>query len=318
MTETAAATNDPWQQVIAMGRGVNFGNALDAPNEGEWGIVLEERFFDLAVAGGFATIRLPVKWSGHAAAAAPYTIDPTFFARVDWAIQQATSRGLNIILNIHHYDEFMADPEGQRERLSALWAQIATHYQDQPNSVLFELCNEPNGFSAELWNEIAPELLAVVRESNPTRNIIIGGTQWNSVDGLMDLELPDEDRHLIGTFHYYLPFQFTHQGAEWVEGSGAWMGTTWEGTAAEQATVRADFDRVQQWSTAQDRPILMGEFGAYSTIPMETRARWTAFIAREAEVRQFAWTYWEFGAGFGVYDRTLNRWNEPLLQALVP
>lgn len=318
MAEATVANNDPWQQVAALGRGVNFGNALDAPNEGDWGIVLEERFFDLVVAGGFDTIRLPVRWSAHAAAAAPYTIDPAFFARVDWAIANATSRGLNIIVNIHHYDEFMAQPEAQRERLNALWSQIATHYQDQPNNVLFELCNEPNGFPADLWNEIAADALAVVRESNPTRNVIIGGVQWNSVDGLMDLILPDEDRHIIATFHYYQPFEFTHQGAEWVGGSGAWMGTDWQGTATEAGNVRADFDRVQQWSEEHDRPVLLGEFGAYSTIDMNTRARWTAFIAREAESRQFAWTYWEFGAGFGVYDRDLNQWHEPLLRALVP
>jgi endoglucanase len=31
-----------------------------------------------------------------------------------------------------------------------------------------------------------------------------------------------------------------------------------------------------------------------------------------------SWAYWEFGAGFGVYDREQNRWNDALLRALVP
>ena len=36
-------------------------------------------------------------------AADPYTIDPTFFARVDWAVDQAQQRGLTIIVDVHHY-----------------------------------------------------------------------------------------------------------------------------------------------------------------------------------------------------------------------
>jgi endoglucanase len=51
---------------------------------------------------------------------------------------------------------------------------------------------------------------------------------------------------------------------------------------------------------------------------MDSRARWTAFLRAEAEQRDIAWAYWEFGAGFGVYDRANRVWNEPLLSALIP
>ena len=37
-----------------------------------------------------------------------------------------------------------------------------------------------------------------------------------------------------------------------------------------------------------------------------------------AEARGISWSYWEFGAGFGVYDRTSGRWREGLLEALIP
>ncbi len=51
---------------------------------------------------------------------------------------------------------------------------------------------------------------------------------------------------------------------------------------------------------------------------MDSRARWTAFVARSAEGRGFSWAYWEFGAGFGVYDRESEAWVEPIRQALIP
>ena len=51
---------------------------------------------------------------------------------------------------------------------------------------------------------------------------------------------------------------------------------------------------------------------------MDSRARWTAFVARTAEAHSFAWTYWEFCSGFGVYDPVAHAWREPLLNALLP
>jgi endoglucanase len=42
----------------------------------------------------------------------------------------------------------------------------------------------------------------------------------NAVDRLDKMKLPPQDRRIIGTFHYYKPLQFTHQGAAWVNDSG--------------------------------------------------------------------------------------------------
>src|ERR1700751_3125287 len=84
-----------------LGRGINLGNALDAPKEGAWGVTLKAEYFRTIKEAGFDTIRLPVRWSAHAEANAPYSIDPTFAARVDWAVDQALANKLNIIVNIH-------------------------------------------------------------------------------------------------------------------------------------------------------------------------------------------------------------------------
>jgi endoglucanase len=51
---------------------------------------------------------------------------------------------------------------------------------------------------------------------------------------------------------------------------------------------------------------------------MESRARWTETVTRAAEERGLPWAYWEFGAGFGAYSRTQNRWIPELLDALIP
>lgn len=318
LPQSAPASVPSAEMVARMGHGVNLGNTLEAPREGEWGFKITAEHLDLIRAAGFTSVRIPIRWSAHAAETAPYAIDPAFFARIDQVTGWALERGLIVVIDIHHYEEMATTPRAHQERFLALWQQIAEHYQDAPPELLFELMNEPNGMlSAALWNELAADGIQVIRQSNPTRNIILGGVSWNAWDQLQYLSLPKDD-HLIATFHYYNPFQFTHQGAEWADGSDAWLGTTWTGADAEKAEVDAHFDAVSAWSDRHNIPVYLGEFGAYSKAPQPSRITWTSYIARAAEQRGFAWAYWEFGAGFGIYDRDTNRWREELLKALLP
>jgi len=123
----------------------------------------------------------------------------------------------------------------------------------------------------------------------------------------------------VVTFHYYSPFRFTHQGAGWVgRQSQQWLGTTWTGTTAEKAAVRRDLDTAIRWAVEHRRPVYLGEFGAYSRADMESRARWTRFVADEAIRRKIGFAYWEFCAGFGAYDPDKKQWHEPLKKALLP
>jgi endoglucanase len=443
-----AKAQDIFELNQRLGRGVNFGNALEAPSEGEWGMTLESHFFDLVKEGGFDTIRLPVSWTHHASKEAPYTIDAKFMARVQWAVDEALAQNLNIIVNVHHYDELNKDPVADEARYLAIWQQIAEHFKAYPDTVYFELLNEPhdtfNGNTA-LWNELLAKALNVVRESNPERAVIVGPTNWNSITSLGQLELPD-DPNLIVTVHFYDPFEFTHQGAEWANPSPP-VGTTWTGgnrrfsprwrkelqnTGAEFVTengrealqinfetseaefklhsvigprgftqlalqtdraidlrvvcnqneeqgvdvsteaatetvielsdcgspermidialqnvsdeaqtfsletlefrgdgktlvpfddqttaLREKFDEAAEWSAKHHRPIFLGEFGAYGKADMDSRVLWTTFVRSEAEKRGFSWAYWEFGAGFGIYDREAKVWREGLLAVLL-
>jgi endoglucanase len=302
-----------------LGRGINLGNALEAPKEGEWGVTLKAEYFAAIKKAGFATVRLPVRWSAHAGKEAPYTIDPKFAERVDWAIDQALMNELNIIVNVHHYGEMDDAPDEHLPRLLGLWQQIAARYKDRPARVYFELLNEPHGKLTETkWNAAVPKLLAVVRKTNPKRPIIIGPGQWNSIRALDKLELPKDDRNLIVTVHCYDPFEFTHQGASWVKGSEKWKGRTWTGTDAEKAAITKQLEKAATWAKAQDRPVFLGEFGAFQEADMKSRARWTHFVTREAERLGFSWSYWEFCSGFGAYDPKTDAWREPLKTALIP
>src|SRR4051812_1424479 len=85
-TVVQAAPHDASEINRKIGRGINLGNALEAPKEGEWGLTLEEGYFEAIKKAGFDSVRIPIRWSAHAKAESPYTIDPRFFERIDWAV----------------------------------------------------------------------------------------------------------------------------------------------------------------------------------------------------------------------------------------
>ncbi|HKD37098.1 MAG TPA: hypothetical protein VKB78_09865, partial [Pirellulales bacterium] len=68
---------DPFFKTMTarFGRGINLGNALEAPHEGDWGVTLKESYFEAIASAGFDSVRIPVRWSAHAAESQPYTID---------------------------------------------------------------------------------------------------------------------------------------------------------------------------------------------------------------------------------------------------
>lgn len=310
---------DPFIQNQRLGRGMNLGNALEAPNEGEWGVVLEDWFFEKIKNAGFHSVRIPVRWSAHAAADPPYALEAMFVDRVKWAVEQALSRELLVVLNIHHYDELIQDPAGEKARFLGIWRNIAAEFKDYPGELIFEVLNEPNGdLNTALWNSYLAEAIAVIRERNPGRTIMVGPANWYSLYYLSNLDLPGDDQNIIVSFHYYNPFQFTHQGAEWVTGSDAWLGTTWIGTMDEQQAVLDDLTFAADWGALHNRPLNIGEFGAYYKADMTSRARWTAFVTSRAEMLDMSWSYWEFIAGFGAYDPAADEWRTPLLNALIP
>ena len=310
----------------SLGRGVNFGNKLEAPREGQWGTAVRDADIDLVAQAGFRTIRLPVRFANHAETTPPFRLDPAILSRVDHIVDVATAHGLNILIDLHNHPQMFGDKLASNEewvepallddRFVALWRQIAEHFRSRPPTVLFELLNEPHkDMSADHWNRLAARALQAVRESNPDRAVIIGPTDWNNAKDLDKLDLP-ADPNLIVTIHNYEPFTFTHQGASWLSGAVPPLGVKCC-DAAQIARLTAPLDQAAAWGKARNRPIYLGEFGAYDRADMASRAAFTRLMRDEAEKRGMSWSYWEFDSGFGAYDPKNGHWATPIKDALL-
>jgi endoglucanase len=247
-----------------------------------------------------------------------WTVRTAWWDTLDWAVKNATQNGLMVILDFHEFGAMGEDPEANKEKFLAFWRQLAAHCQAAPPQVLFEILNEPNKkLTPQLWNEYLREALVLIRAQNPTRTVVVGPGFWNGIDHLAELELPEGDRDLIVTVHYYKPMEFTHQGAAWANQRDK-TGIAWNGTADERQAVKADFAKAVAWAKAHNRPVFLGEFGAYDKGPMDSRVRYTDCVARTAESLGWSWAYWQFDSDFILWDMKRDAWVEPILHALIP
>lgn len=231
-----------------LARTINIAYTFDASKEGAWGHTLQATDFKLISDAGFSAIRLPIQWVSRMDTVPPYTIDPHFLARIDWAVGEALKNHLAIILDNHLDAQLMKAPAVYRERFLGLWKQLATHYQHHSQQVMFEVMAEPRDQLDIVWNDYFKDALAIIRKTNPSRPVIVGPPFYNMVYHLADLQLPADD-YLIFTFHYYDPVQFTMQGETWFPGAKPeWVGTKWLGTEQEKNAINYTLDRVADWA----------------------------------------------------------------------
>ena len=311
------AAVDAFEQNRRLGRGVNiigYDPLWRSRGDGRF----QEKHFRLLKEAGFNTVRVNLHPFRSMDPAKDFALRESWLATLDWAVEQATAQGLMVILDLHEFNAMGENPEANTAKFLAFWKQLAPHCQKAPDRLLFEILNEPcKKLTPELWNGYAREALAVIRQSNPTRTVIIGPAFWNSMDHLKELELPADDRNLIVTIHYYQPFDFTHQGAAWTNNKDK-SGIEWLGNDAERQKLKADLAKVETWAKEHNRPIFLGEFGAYDKAPQESRTRYTDAVARTAEALGWSWAYWQFDGDFILWDMKKDAWVEPILRALIP
>jgi len=287
-------------------RCMNMGNALEAPNEGDWGYRISAQDLRTVAAAGFDTVRIPIRWDAHTAHRAPYAIDAPFMARVKTVVKDAQAAGLGVIIDVHHYEDLMAHPARHEKRFLAIWNQIARNFSSAPSNVYFEVLNEPTReISNAQVNALYAKVLPIIRKTNPTRKVILGGNSWNSIESLAEVRFPP-DNNLVATFHDYGPHAFTHQGAEWSEPVLP-IGRRWGGKD-DMAEMRDTYQLARNFKAKTGLPVFVGEFGVIDKVSNAERFQWTKARRKAMEQAGYAWCAWDFSGAFKSYDTTTGKW----------
>ncbi len=309
---------DAFEQNRRLGRGVNvpvwnadFRSARGLPD-------IQAEDLEAIRRAGFSHVRLNLHPFRGVENGASREVDRAWLNELDRVVEHALARGLMVVLDFHESNEMASDPARRKEQFLAFWAQIAERYRRQPPELLFEILNEPHGrLTSKLWNQFLRAALDTIRRTNPDRTVAIGPAPWNDLGHLRELELPEDDRHLIVTIHYYRPMEFTHQGAAWTRQRRG-RGVPWNGTPEEREAVTRDFYRAQEWCRDHRRPLYMGEFGALEGADMPSRVRYIDYVARQAEQRGLSWAFWLSKGDLIVDADSGKRLIEPIRKALFP
>lgn len=344
-------TNTPAHRMARrLMRGANLGNHLEAPPGENWGASYGAIDFERIRAEGFDHVRLPIAWHHYTGPAPGFALPTSIFNRADFLVTNALANGLQVIVNMHHFDPFTSNPEAQSARFYAIWRQIAEHYKETPvDRVVFELLNEPkDAATTEVMNVVYAEAIQQVRDSNPNRTLMVGPGQFNNIAELGGLRLPAEDDNLLVTVHSYDPFLFTHQGASWTGADTATRGIVYPGPpatprtaapgvagwvvdwinayntqpeAANPSSIHAFRGRLQfagDWSTYYGRPVHIGEFGAYELADSESRARFYRDFRATADALGLGWAVWDWKAGFRYWNDATGAPAPGMREALFP
>lgn len=283
----------------AMGRGINMGNTLEPPDEGEWGNppVVAANFDDYKNAG-FNSVRLPVTWDAHTATASPYTINPAWLNRVEQVVDWGLSRHLIIILNAMHESWIKGSyTPGNIARFDSIWSQIATRFKNKSDSLFFEVINEPYPLSLANVNDLNARTIQTIRKTNPTRIVLFSGNNYSNSDELVAAAVP-ADSFIIGYYHSYDPYPFG------LVGPG-----TYGSTADISATIQK-FNQVTTWGAQNNVPVVLSEFGYMYKCEYNSRMCAYGTVAQQAQLHNISYLAWEDGGDFKFYNRTQHTWSE--------
>lgn len=297
-----------------MTRCVNMGNALEAPNGATWGRLYGSEDYQRIAEAGFDTVRIPVRWSDYTGPAPDYRIHPDFADLVDQNLSWALESGLNVVLNIHHFEEIMDEPEPQMARFRAIWSQIALRYSQLPKSVWFEVLNEPHtNLKGTEMRALQRQAIELIRQDNPTRIVILGGEEWSGIRTL-GTNLASDDPNVIYTFHYYDPFSFTHQQATWL-GDDMPKGRRGWGSREDRNELASAVETARAFREATGKPLFLGEFGANAPIDNAERVKWAGAVRTAMEEAEIPWCLWSYGNTFALYTDE-GGWDKDMLEAL--
>ena len=264
-------------------------------------------------------------------------IPPESLGYLDEAVKKIVDQGLAVIIEPHAEHQFKEGfaRDDFVDRFADFWRALAQHFSAlDPDKVFFEVLNEPNFPQKHRWYGIQARLLAAIREGAPRNTVILVGDQDDSIEGLLALE-PVRDPNVIYAFHYYDPYIFTHQGADWADNFSHYLkGVTYpsDPDSAKKAAaqvppsdavdrfhivqygmerwngdrIEAEINQVAEWAARWSVPVICDEFGVYKKVAAaHDREEWLKDVRSALERHGIGWTVWDYNSdGFGVVSRS--------------
>ena len=317
--------------------GWNVGNSLEAiGGETAWGNpLITQRLIDSIKAAGFKAIRIPVAWSNFSDASS-FTINAAFMNRVEEVVNYVLKDSMYAIMNEHWDGGWMQPTAAQQayvnNRLAIMWKQIAIHFRDYGDHLIFAGMNEvmvTNDYStpkAEYYtahNSFNQTFVTTVRSTggrNVYRHLAVQGFNTNidnTVSGFI-IPVDGSQSRLMVEVHYYDPYNFTIN-------TGSGYTTQW----GNNATIKTDTWANESWADGQFQKmktnyidkgyaVILGEYGVVARLNLGSAALNASFagyrryymdyVTRSLERHGLVPIYWDNGYtsdnNMGLFNRS--------------
>ena len=172
---------------------------------------------------------------------------------------------------------------------------------------------------------------------------MIGSNLWQGHQTIKYLKVPEGDKNIILSFHYYNPMLLTHYGAWWSPLCAAYKGkVNYPGVlvskedydAAPDAIkpelkpyteevwnidkIREQFKDAIEAAKKYDLQLFCGEWGVYEPVDRELAYNWYRDMLTVFDEFNIAWTTWCYDADFGFWDQQRHTYKDrPLVELLM-
>lgn len=317
-----AVAEVPQSRIAVLARGLNVSHWLRFPPSND-DAALCSYLDDAALASlkraGFTYVRIPV---GLEVVMQGRHIAAGKLATILAIIRRVQGSGLGVMMDPHPQQvrnwDFGKNEEA-RQILLGFWRDMAPALRPFPVELTFpELVNEPTDDPAG-WDRLQEQILQLIRASLPQSTVILTGTNWSSLGGLLKIK-PVSDTNVIYTFHTYeptllallgfwdsgidqtmlgahIPFPVTSAActsaiAAILQEHTRSVVKYWCSQSQNDVSILAYLQRAADWGRQHGVHVAMTEFGARGILNRSARDAYLTAMRRGAEAQQLPWALW--------------------------
>jgi endoglucanase len=322
------------QLAAKMKMGINFGNTMESPAEGDWqNSKITESYVKFVKQSGFNTVRIPCNWIWtHLSDPAKAKIDPVWLNRVKEVVGWCVANDMYVMLNSHESGDWLNDYKTKLDSADAMhkaiWEQIATAMRDFDEHLIFAGANEPPAKNAEqmaILNGYHETFIKAVRSTGGRNSYRVLAVQGPSTDPSLTYDLMNTlpvdpvPNRLMVEVHDYTPSQFTilTEGDAswgkmfyyWGKGNHSTIEPERNATYGEEDVIDAEFQKMKQKFVDKGIPVMLGEYGLWrrnatynknflpKDLDMHNKSvdYWTYYLTKQAKANGIVPFWWEIG-----------------------
>lgn len=294
-SETTDAPISPWAYQKMLGKGMDVDWSKTSEGKDNYHVQAVKDF----KAQGISHVRIRVKDAA----------DETLFASLDRQIQDCLDYGVIPII-AYQADAFKNTPTQKNiKEVAKWWDTVAKRYQDYSHLLSFDLIIEVTDAlnkEPDTLNEIYETLVSTIRETNPTRIIMISPRLRSDAAYLKELKIPtDHNNYLMAEWHFYA------SGPSKDNARKLWT----VGTPQEKALITEKIDLALEWQTQTGVPTWVGAFmpGNYNDGNDYTIAEQVVFSQYMTQQLTQAGIPFAVNSDTKFYDRLQNQWVKEMI-----